>query len=88
VADVEFTRTQTLSREEAVKLLTTLAEALASGDGHAHLQLGDSRVSLHVAEEVRAEVEVEIDGDEVELEVELKWSLDGGRRGRRAHTSS
>lgn len=84
MSDVEFSRTEQLSREETAKMLSALAEALG-GDGHAHLRLGDSTVGLRVPGQLRAEVEVEVDGDEVELEIELKWSLDGAaRRGRQA----
>jgi len=82
VSDVEIKHTQTLSREEVVTLLTTMAEALSSGDGHAHLQLGASTVKIHVPDELQAEIEIEIDGDEIELEVELTWSRAAPRRTR------
>jgi amphi-Trp domain-containing protein len=75
VADLEFTRTETLSREETAKLLMSLADALSAGNGHARLQLGDTRVELRVPEQMQTEVEVEVDGNEVELEIELSWSL-------------
>ena len=75
MADVEFTRTETLTREETAKLLVSLADALSAGNGHAKLLLGDTRVELRVPERMQTEVEVEVDGDEVELEIELKWSL-------------
>jgi amphi-Trp domain-containing protein len=74
VADAEFTRTETLTREETAKLLVSLADALSAGNGHARLLLGDTCVELRVPERMQTEVEVEVDGDEVELEVELKWS--------------
>jgi amphi-Trp domain-containing protein len=75
VADIEFTRTETLTREETAKLLVSLADALSAGNGHARLLLGDTCVKLRVPERMQTEVEVEIDGDEVELEIELSWSL-------------
>ena len=75
VADLEFTRTETLSREETAKLLVSLADALAAGNGHARLLLGDTSVQLRVPERMQVEVEVEVDGNEVELEIELSWSL-------------
>jgi hypothetical protein len=37
VADLEFTRTETLSREETAKLLVSLADALSAGNGPARL---------------------------------------------------
>jgi len=75
VADLEFTRTETLSREETAKLLVSLADALSTGNGHARLLLGDTSVQLRVPERMQVEVEVEVDGNEVELEIELKWLL-------------
>ena len=75
VADLEFTRTETLSREETAKLLVSLADALSAGNGHARLQLGDTCIELRVPERMKTEVEVEVDGNEVELEIELKWAL-------------
>ena len=75
MADVEFTRTETLTREETAKLLATLAEALSAGNGRAKLSLGDTRIELHVPERLQTEVEVEVDGDEVELEI---WGEDEG----------
>ena len=75
MADLEFTRTETLSREETAKLLVSLADALAAGNGHARLLLGDTSVQLRVPERMQVEVEVEVDGNEVELEIELSWSL-------------
>jgi amphi-Trp domain-containing protein len=73
MSDVEVSRTESLSRHEAARLLSTMAAALADG-GHVEVELGASTLKLHVPEHVRCEVEVEVDGDEVELEVELKWS--------------
>ena len=45
MADLEFTRTETLSREETAKLLVSLADALSAGNGHARLLLGDTLCS-------------------------------------------
>ena len=42
--------------------------------GRVEVELGGTRVKLHVPDQVRVEVEVEIDGDAIELELELKWS--------------
>ncbi|GAA4547182.1 amphi-Trp domain-containing protein [Pseudonocardia xishanensis] len=73
MSDVEVSRTDALSRQDAARRLAALAAALADGDT-VKVQLGDTRLKLHVPDDVRCEVEVEVDGDEVELEVELKWS--------------
>ena len=76
MSDVEVSRTEALTREEAAQRLSALATALAEG-GHVKVQLGASTLKLHVPDHVRCEVEVEVevDGDEVELELELKWSM-------------
>jgi len=73
MSDVEISRTESLTRHEAARRLSALADALADG-GHVEIELGASKVKLHVPDHVRCEVEVEVDGDEVEFEVELKWS--------------
>jgi amphi-Trp domain-containing protein len=74
VSDVEVSRTETLTRHEAARRLSALAAALDDG-GRVEVELGASKLTLHVPDHVECEVEVEVDGDEVELEVELKWSL-------------
>ena len=74
MSDVEVSRTESLTRQEAAQRLSALATALAEG-GHVKVQLGASTLKLHVPDHVRCEVEVEVDGDEVELELELKWSM-------------
>jgi amphi-Trp domain-containing protein len=73
VSDVEVSRTESLTRQQAAERLSAIATALADG-GHIKVQLGASTLKLHVPDHVRCEVEVEVDGDEVELELELKWS--------------
>jgi amphi-Trp domain-containing protein len=73
MSDVEVSQTESLSRREAARRLAALAEALANG-GHVEVELGASRLKLHVPDEVRCEIELEIDGGEIELELELKWS--------------
>jgi amphi-Trp domain-containing protein len=73
MADVEVTREQELSRQEAAERLRAFAAALEDG-GAVEIDLGGSKVKMHVPEIVRAELEIEIDGNEVELEIELKWS--------------
>jgi amphi-Trp domain-containing protein len=90
VSDVEVSRTESLTRDEAASRLSTLAAALARG-GDVEVELGASTLTLHVPDRVRCEVEVEVDGDEIELELELKWSTapvaadPTGSAGRGAH---
>lgn len=73
MSDVEVSRTETLTRDEAARRLSALATALAEG-GSVTMELGASSLKLHVPDHVRCEVEVEVDGDQVELELELTWS--------------
>lgn len=77
MSDIEVSRTESLTRHEAADWLSALAAALGDG-GEVKVELGASKLKLHVPEHVRCEVEVEVDGDEVELEVELKWSTSAG----------
>lgn len=74
MSDVKVERKESLSRDEAARLLSLLSEAFTAGD-HADLPFGPSSVSLYIPDRVRAELEVEVDGDEVEVEVEFKWSV-------------
>jgi amphi-Trp domain-containing protein len=74
LSDVEFKRTETLTRAEVAKLIAALGDSLATDSDEAHLQLGDTRIKLKMPDRMQAEIEIEIDGDEVELELELKWS--------------
>ena len=96
MSDVEVSRTESLTRHEAARRLSALAAALADG-GRVVVELGASKLTLHVPEHVECEVEVEVDGDEVELELELKWSTSAAepaapattaRRHRRAAKAS
>ncbi|GAA1272156.1 hypothetical protein GCM10009609_39110 [Pseudonocardia aurantiaca] len=73
MSDVEISRTESLTRQQAARLLSALADAL-SADGKVEVELGSSTLKLHVPDNIQCEVEVEVDGDEVELEVELTWS--------------
>jgi amphi-Trp domain-containing protein len=75
MSDIEFSRSQSLSRADAAKLFTALAEALGGGESDVELYLGDAKLKLRVPDKVRVEVEVEVERDEVELEIELKWSF-------------
>jgi amphi-Trp domain-containing protein len=76
VSDVKVQQKQSLSRQEAARLIATLAEGLGE-DGKVTVQLGNSTLELSVTDQVDWELEVEVDGDEIELELELKWSTSG-----------
>jgi amphi-Trp domain-containing protein len=73
MSDVEVTYKEPLSRAETARCLSALAAALAD-EGKVQLELGTTRMKVHVPGEVQCKVEVEIDGDEIEFEVELTWS--------------
>jgi amphi-Trp domain-containing protein len=73
MSDVEISRKQALTRQEAADRLSALAAALAEG-GDVNVELGASTLKLYVPDHVQCEVEVEVEGDEVELEVEFTWS--------------
>jgi amphi-Trp domain-containing protein len=72
VADVKVQQKQSLSRQEAARLIAALAEGLGE-DGKVTVQLGNSTLELSMTDQVDWELEVEVDGDEIELELELKW---------------
>ena len=74
MSDVKVERKESLSRDDAAKLLALLSRAFTAGD-HAELPFGPNSVSLHIPDQVRAELEVEVEGDEVEVEIEFKWSM-------------
>jgi amphi-Trp domain-containing protein len=81
MSDLEVTREEVLSRDEAAKRLAALAAALADGE-KVEVAFGATKLEMRVPDEVRCEIEIEVDDDEVELEVELKWSL--GKRSKAA----
>lgn len=76
MSDVKVQQKQSLSRQEAARLIAALAEGLRE-DGKVTVQLGNSTLELSVTDQVDWELEVEVDGDEIELELELKWSTSG-----------
>ena len=73
MADLEIERKERVTRAQAAKMLSALADALAAG-AEAELDLGGTSLTLRVADDLRLEVEVEVDGSEIEVEIELKWS--------------
>jgi len=74
MSDVKVERKESLSRDDAATLLALLARAFTAGD-HAELPFAPNSVSLHIPDQVHAELEVEVEGDEVEVEIEFKWSM-------------
>jgi amphi-Trp domain-containing protein len=76
VSDVKVQQKQSLSRQEAARLIAALAEGLGA-DGKVAVRLGDSTLELSVGGQLDWELEVEVDGDEIELELELRWSTSG-----------
>lgn len=75
VADLKVEQKQTLSREEAARLIAALADGLGDDRGDVTVRLGTSTLELSVANQLDCELEVSVDGDEIELELELKWSI-------------
>jgi amphi-Trp domain-containing protein len=88
MSDIEFSRSQSLSRADAAKLFAALAESLGGGESDVQLHLGDTKIKLRVPDKVHAEVEVEVERDEVELEIELKWSFGTPHTTRKTAASS
>ncbi|MFF3685718.1 amphi-Trp domain-containing protein [Streptomyces sp. NPDC002187] len=70
--DLKFEQKRSLSRLEAADQLTALAAALRQG-GDAELDLGPTRLSLRIPDDLRSEVEIEVGDGEIELEIEFKW---------------
>jgi amphi-Trp domain-containing protein len=87
MSDVEVSRTESLSREDAARRLSELAAALADGEKF-EVALGASKVKMHVPDQVRCEVEIEIEGTEVELEIELTWNTAAPARRRSPRTTA
>ncbi len=73
MSDMKVELKESLTRRQAADKLSALAGALAEG-GKVDLELGETRLSLRVPDELRTEFEVKVDGDELEIELELKWS--------------
>ena len=71
---------QTLTRQEAAAWLVAIAEALTAGAGE--IDLAGERISLPVADQLRAEIEIKTSPGESKLEIELAWSTaSAGRTG-------
>jgi amphi-Trp domain-containing protein len=69
MVELKFERKDSLSRQEAVRRLRAIADALDGSDRRAELELGSETIDFPVASDVR----FELDDDELELEIELKW---------------
>ena len=87
MSDVKLQQKQALSRQEAARFITALAEGLGE-DGKVTVRLGSSTLEFSVADQVDWELEVEVDGDKIELELELKWSTSGGASAEAAEDNS
>ena len=87
MSDVKVQQKQSLSRQEAARLIAALAEGLGE-DGKVTVQLGNSTLELSVTNQVDWELEVEVDGDEIELELELKWWTSGRASAESAEDAS
>ncbi|MFF3454624.1 amphi-Trp domain-containing protein [Streptomyces sp. NPDC002730] len=70
--DLKFEQKRSLSRLEAADQLTALAAALRQG-GDAELEVGLSKLSLRIPDDLRSEIEIEVGDGEIELEIEFKW---------------
>ena len=73
MADLEFERKESLSREQAAAWLAELSQAFARG-GNVTLPLGPGSVGFHLPDDVQAELEIEVDGEEMQVEIEFSWS--------------
>ena len=74
MSDVEISRSESVTRQEAARRLSDLADAFST-NGVVEIELGASTLKLHVPDHIECGVELEVDGDGVELEVELSWSM-------------
>lgn len=61
-----------MRREEAAKLLHSIADALARQNS-LHFTRDGKNVVVRVADQVEVEVELEVGDDGSSLEVEIKW---------------
>lgn len=61
-----------MRREEAAKLLHSIADALARQNS-LHFTRDGKNVVVRVADQVEVEVELEVGDDSSSLEVEIKW---------------
>lgn len=73
MSDVEVSRSEFITRQEAAQWLSAVADSLGDG-GHVKVGFGSGELKLRVPDKVHCEIEVEVDADEIELEIELKWS--------------
>jgi amphi-Trp domain-containing protein len=68
----ELKKKQTLTRQEAAARLVAIAEVLTAGAGE--IDLAGERISLPVADQLRAEIEIKTSPGKCKLEIELAWS--------------
>ena len=69
---LEISETHRMSREDAAKLLHSIADSL---ERHNKLDFERNGVKLRVdvADQVEVEVELEVESDESSLEIEITW---------------
>lgn len=69
---IEIEDKQTVTREEAARLLHQIADSLAR---HNEVEFQRNGIDLHVkvADKVELEIEIEIETDKSSLEIELTW---------------
>jgi amphi-Trp domain-containing protein len=63
---------QTVTRQEAGEWLSSVARMLTTGEG-GDVDLAGERVTLHVADQIRAEIEIEAGAGKYEIDIELSW---------------
>jgi amphi-Trp domain-containing protein len=72
MSDGKIEQKVTLSRQEAARWLSDLAEAFRGG-GTVEVALVGSAVPLNLPEEFQCELELEPYGNKIELEIEFTW---------------
>lgn len=64
---------QTVTRQEAAEWLSSLARVLTTGEG-GDVDLAGDKITLRVADQIRAEIEIEAEADKYEIDIELAWT--------------
>lgn len=72
MSEIEISREQQMSREEAAALLRDIADQLARHN-QVDLVREGNKVSVAVPDQVSVEVEVELGPDGNQLEIEIEW---------------
>ncbi len=69
---IEISEEQTMSREDAARLLRQLADSLARHNEVEFNREGKT-IRVKVADQVVVDVELEVESDESSLEIEITW---------------